>query len=360
MNELFINRRQYLELEKIALSVFAPVNAFMNEETFTSVCRKMQLPDGQIFPLPIIFDVTHEQAKTIKTKRSIRLVYEGIEVGEITPESIYTISKEEVAEQIFQTSDPKHPGVAHFFTMGDYFIGGPVSLTERVNFEFSNYELTPLQTRDLFATKGWKTIIGFQTRNVPHRAHEYLLRLALEIGDGLFIQPLVGRKKRGDYSPEAIITAYQALINDFLPRERIILGVLSTAMRYAGPREAVFHAIVRRNYGCTHFIIGRDHAGVGNYYGKYEAQKLARQFESRLGIKILDFAGPFYCSICDGIVTERTCPHTESHPEAIRHINGTDIRSMISNGGQCPPELMRKEILNKISGLPVFISEDSE
>jgi sulfate adenylyltransferase len=184
--------------------------------------------------------------------------------------------------------------------------------------------------------------------------------LALELADGLFIQPLVGRKKRGDYTPESILTSYRTLIDDFLPSGRILLGVLSTAMRYAGPREALFHAIIRRNYGCTHFIVGRDHAGVGNYYEKYEAHELTRRFEGEVGIEILRMYGPFHCAVCDGIVTEQTCPHPLSMPQATREISGTDMRTILSGGGVCPPELMRPRVLESIRPLPIFITEDAD
>jgi sulfate adenylyltransferase len=243
--------------------------------------------------------------------------------------------------------------------MGDFFIGGPVRVTRRVFFDFSHYELTPQETRAYFANQGWRTIVGFQTRNVPHRAHEYLQRLALEQADGLFIQPLVGRKQRGDFHPLAILSAYRTLIDNFLPAGRVLLGILSTAMRYAGPREALFHAIIRRNYGCTHFIIGRDHAGVGDYYGKYEAHRLAEQFDGELGIEVLRFAGPFYWTRCDGIVTERTCCHL-TEPDYTRQISGTDVRAMLSQGGMITNEIMRPEVVASLARLPLFIDEDEE
>jgi sulfate adenylyltransferase len=356
--QITLNRRQYLELEKIALGAFAPLTGFMKEEEFHSVVEAMRLPDGQPFPLPVVLDLKKEQAPLARKGDSLKLVFDGVEVGQVVPESVFFCDKKRVSERIFGTPDPRHPGVAHFLAMGDCFVGGAVRLERRVRFEFSDYEFTPSETRAYFARKGWKTVVGFQTRNVPHKSHEYLLRLALEMADGLFIQPLVGRKKYGDYTAEAILTGYRALIEGFLPRQRVHLAILSTAMRYAGPREAVFHAIVRRNYGCTHFIVGRDHAGVDNYYGKYEAHELTRRFEGELGIQILTFCGPFHCSICGGIVTERTCPHAEENPQAIRQVNGTDIRSMLTNGGSCTPELIRPEILESVRHVPLFIEKE--
>lgn len=355
-----LNRRQYLDLEKIAVGAFAPLTGFMTEEEFGSVVSRMRLPNGQLFPLPIVLDLRREQAEGVRPGHKVALMFEGAEVGELVPVDVYTCEKPAVTRQIFGTDDVRHPGVAHFFSRGERFVGGPARLHRQVRFEFSDYELTPTETRAHFAARGWRTVVGFQTRNVPHRAHEYLHRLALEQADGLFIQPLVGRKKRGDYRPEAILTGYRALIGRFLPADRVLLGVLSTTMWYAGPREAVFHALIRRNYGCTHFIIGRDHAGVGNYYGTYEAHELARRVEAELGLRILYFAGPFYCALCGGIATERTCPHEKTAPQAITQISGSAVREMLSNGGRLRPEMMRPEVLDAVRHRPLFIEEDAE
>ena len=361
MARVFMNRRQYLELEKIAFGAFAPLSGFMNEDEFMSVVEEMRLPSGVLFTPPVVLDLTCEQAKGVSVGTVLKLMFENVEVGEIRVASVYRCDKLAVTKKVFGTSDAGHPGVAHTLRMGEVLIGGPVRLVQRVRFEFSDYELTPDETRAYFADKGWRTVVGFQTRNVPHRAHEYLLRLALEQADGLFIQPLVGRKKRGDYNPLAILSAYRTLIDRFLPKERVLLGVLSTAMRYAGPREALFHALIRRDYGCIHFIIGRDHAGIGNYYGKYDAHELADRLDGELGIQILRFHGPFYCQLCGGIVTERSCSHLETFPEATRQISGTEVRALLSQGkGSIPEFIMRREILENLSGLPLFIEEDDE
>jgi sulfate adenylyltransferase len=306
-----------------------------------------------------VLDLRADQADSITTGTNVTLVFQGDEVGLLAASAVFSCDKAEVAQQVFGTAETAHPGVAHFYRMGDFFVGGPVELTRRVWFEFSDYELTPEETRAWFVEKGWRTVVGFQTRNVPHRAHEYLQRLALERADGLFIQPLVGSKKRNDYTPEAILAGYRTLIDSFLPRDRILLGVLSTAMRYAGPREAVFHAIIRRNYGCTHFVVGRDHAGVGDYYGNYDAHDLTREFEGELGIEILRFRGPFHCARCGGIVTDRSCSHQSTHPESVREVSGTLIRKMLSNG-KIFDDFMRPEVASSITDVPVFIREDSE
>jgi sulfate adenylyltransferase len=195
---------------------------------------------------------------------------------------------------------------------------------------------------------------------VPHRAHEYLQRVALEHVDGLFLHPLVGKKKRGDFTPEAVITGYRALIDEFYPSDRVLFGILTTSMRYAGPREAVFHAIVRRNYGCTHFVVGRDHAGVGDFYGSYDAHVLTQRFDGELGIEILRLRGPYHCKMCDSIVTDKTCRHGTTQPDAITQISGTDMRAMLSAGGNPDPNLMRPQIIEALRDVQLFIEEEDE
>jgi sulfate adenylyltransferase len=355
-----IKLRQYLELENIALGCFSPLNRFMDEDDLSSVTECMHLPDGQLFPLPVVLDVTQEEARAARKAERVALEFSGQEIGEIAPNSVYTCDKGDIAERVYGTRDTRHPGVAQWLSMGEFFIGGQVRLNRRISLEFSLFNPTPEETRKHFASLGWRTIVGFQTRNVPHRAHEYLLRLALEQADGLFIQPLVGLKKRGDFTAAAILTAYRTLIDGFLPKERILLGVLSTTMRYAGPREALMHAIVRRNHGCTHFIVGRDHAGVGNYYGIYDARDLAGRYEDELGIKILRYAGPYHCSKCDGIVTEYTCPHEISLPQAVRQISGTGIRSMLVESGTVDTSIMRSEIVDSLRQITMFVDDDGE
>lgn len=355
MTELTLNRGQYLEFEKLCLGVFLPLRGFMNADEFQSAVNSMRLPTGEPFPLPVCLDIDAATAARLRGSALITLVFGGIEVGTLELEDIFTCDKNQVAQKIFGTADLAHPGAKFLFEGGDYFAGGKVNLKQRVRLDVSTHELTPLETRAEFARRGWKKIVGFQTRNVPHRAHEYLQRIALEISDGIFIQPLIGRKKSGDYAPEAIITGYKTLIEQFLPADRVVFGVLTANMRYAGPREAVFHAIIRRNYGCTHFIVGRDHAGVGNYYGRYEAHDLIQSFGEELGIIPLCLAGPYYCALCDGIVTERTCQHASSAPNLVKEISGTDIRQILVSGREPDPRLLRPEVLASLTGIQLFI-----
>jgi sulfate adenylyltransferase len=358
MSELVLTRDQYLEFEKLAFGALTPLTGFMDEAQFRGAVDKMRLPSGDVFPLPVLLDVSAEDARRLRGLPHVALVHEKTQVGELTPESIFTCDKRDVVAKVFGTSDAAHPGVRAFMSGGDWFVGGPVRLKQRVRLDISDDELTPDQTRYIFGKRGWKTVVGFQTRNVPHRAHEYLQRAALEQVDGLFIQPLVGRKKAGDYTPQAIMAGYKALVRNFMREDRVVLGILSTAMRYAGPREAVFHAIIRRNYGCTHFIVGRDHAGVGSYYGKYEAHELTRRFDGELGIQIMRLHGPYHCRRCDALVTEHTCPHGKTDPAAISEISGTDMRAILSGGAAPRAELMRPEVIAAVKGIPLFIEKD--
>jgi len=358
MSELALSYSQYLELEKLALGTFSPLDGFMNEDVFRSVVSEMRLPDGAIFPLPVLLDVSKDDADRLRGCSSVALVFQDIEVGTLSLESIFTCDKSAVSAAVYGTRSIEHPGVRFFNSGGDWFLGGPIRLSRRVHSELSAHELIPEETKQIIAERGWRTVVGFQTRNVPHRAHEYLQRVALEQVDGLFLQPLVGRKKRGDYTPEAVIQGYRALIKNFYPENRVMFGILMTSMRYAGPREAVFHAIIRRNYGCTHFIVGRDHAGVGSYYGLYDAHTLAERFEGELGIDILRLHGPYYCAICETIVTEKTCPHEASHPQSVNHISGTDMRAILSGGQEPQPHLMRPQVVDALAGVPLFIEQE--
>jgi sulfate adenylyltransferase len=357
VTELALTRDQFLDFQKIGIGAFAPLSGFMIEDDFRGVVARMRLSSGALFSIPIYLDVSADVAAALRGRPRVPLTFQGVEVGTLDPQSLFTWDRAAVAETVFGTGDAAHPGVAKMLSDREWCVGGPVSINAAGRrFLFAD-ELSPDETKAAFAARGWKTIAGFQTRNVPHRAHEYLQRVALELCDGLFVQPLLGRKKAGDYTPEAIMTGYRSLVGSFLPHESVVLGVLSTAMRYAGPREAVFHAIIRRNYGCTHFVIGRDHAGVGSYYGKYDAHALARSLAPELGINILTLHGPFYCARCGTIATEQTCAHT-ADGSAVTEISGTLMRRILGGAERPDPQLMRPEVVAAIAGVRMFVEED--
>jgi sulfate adenylyltransferase len=326
------------DMFNIAEGVFSPLEGFMTGKQFKETVRENRL--GRLpWTMPILLDVERDAALAAGRRGKAALIDgAGQIVGTIAVADVYEHDKEAHIKSVFGTSDKRHPGVAFTCAMKDYLVGGEISVFGEDKRPIRY--LSPRQTREIFAKKKLKTIAGFQTRNVLHRAHEYLQRCALELVDGLFLQPIAGWKKSGDFTAEAVVKAYQEFINDYYPKERVVLGTLKTAMRYAGPKEAVFHAIIRRNFGCTHFIVGRDHAGVGGYYGKYEAQDI---FDSigDLGITILKFKEPLYCSKCDLIVTEKTCGHGAKYHQ---EISGTLVREVIKKGKQPEHQLFRPEV----------------
>jgi len=343
-----INYDQFLEVEKLSLGVFSPLRTFMGKNDFDSCVNSMRLANGKLFPIPIILDLENVLIKQFEKTSNVELYYNSEHVADLKPEEVYTIDKKSACKKIFGTSDKEHPGVSYFLSLNDFFVTGELTLHKRPQFNFSKYELTPMEIREEILQRGWKNTVGFQTRNIPHRAHEYLQKVALEHVDGILIQPIVGFKKVGDFVPEAVIAGYKELIEKYYPKERVIFSVLSTIMRYAGPREALFHAIIRRNYGCSNFIIGRDHAGVGDFYDQYAAHELACKYENELGIKIMNLFGPYYCGMCDGIVTEKTCPHKLSNPMECYEISGTDIRKSLVNGIDIHPKFIRESVIEAI------------
>lgn len=343
MNFAPINEETLQDVINIETGLLAPLKGFMGEEDFRNVVDRFCLADGSVFTIPVTLDIPEKLYKETRTGDTLYLTFEDKPVAELTVESLYEVTPEDIST-IFLTSETAHPGVKKELERSPYRVGGPVRLTERSYLEGA---LRPEHTKAIFAQNGWKTVAGFQTRNPVHKAHEHLQRAALELCDGLFINPITGWKKKGDFTEEAVMAAYHAMSQQFYPKDRVYVAGLKTQMRYAGPREAVFHAIIRRNLGCTHFIIGRDHAGVGGYYGAYDAHALARRLseEHDLGIHLLLMREPYYCKICGQVVTDKHCAHYDTGRV---EISGTIIRKYISQG-YIPDELMmRKEIFEAI------------
>jgi len=355
MNKIVLNQNQFYEVDKISNGSYYPLNGFMTESEFYSVIEKYILPDGQVFSMPIFLDISKESASNFQINSNVKLIYEDNLIGEMQVESIFSCDKKRCAKNIYGTDDIKHPGVRAFYNTKEIFIGGTVTINKKVNHELSRYELTPIQTKALIKEKKWNTVAAFHTRNPPHSAHEWLQRMALESYDGLLIHPILGQKKPGDFLPMSVINGYQLLISKYYPENRVLLSALTTSGRYAGPREAIFHALIRRNYGCTHIIIGRDHAGVGNYYGKYDSQNLCIKFEDALGIKIIKYKEPYFCWICNTVTNKSACRHISTDPESIEYVSGSEIRSLLSKGRKPPRHVMRPEVVEAIYSNNMFV-----
>lgn len=329
------------DVENIATGVYSPLEGFLNRPDFESVLKNMRLKNDLPWTIPIVLDVSRVMAEKLEPGQQVLLRSEdGRPVAVMTVEDIYDYDKEEFSRQVYGTTDPRHPGVARVLQMKEMLLGGKVDLIDLLPTPYDRYRLSPKETRILFREKGWKTVVGFQTRNTPHLGHEYVQKTALTFTDGLFINPVIGRKKKGDFKDEVILASYEELIKNYYLKERAVMAILKMEMRYAGPREAIHHAIIRKNFGCTHIIIGRDHAGVGNYYPPFAAQEIFDEFPD-LGIVPLFFKSFFYCRKCNSIENEKTCPHPSSE-----HIqfSGTKIRDLLIRGEVPPPELMRPEV----------------
>ncbi|MDI3316646.1 MAG: sulfate adenylyltransferase [Bacillota bacterium] len=336
------------ELELIADGGYSPLEGFMEEADYLSVLERARLANGLPWGLPVVFRLPPgwPESERPQPGERLRLEAAGRPVAVLEVRSVFRAPREREAEAVFGTRDPAHPGVARLEAEGEWAVGGPILLLEsppsRLGAAWARYRLRPAQTRALFLKLGWRRIVAFQTRNPIHRAHEYLLKCALEIADGLLIHPLVGETRPGEVPADVRLRAYEALLRRRFPAGRAVLALYPAAMRYAGPREALMHAIARRNYGATHLIVGRDHAGVGGYYGPYDAQRLFDRFDpGELGIEILRFEAAFFCRACGGMATAKTCPHG---PEERLSLSGTEVRARLGRGEPLPPEFTRPEV----------------
>jgi sulfate adenylyltransferase len=332
------------DVELLGIGALTPLAGFLHRADYERVVDEMHLTDGHVWSIPITLPVDRDFARSIKDGQRVTLIEpDGHILAIVTAEEKFEYDKHREAREVFRTEEEKHPGVARLYKQGVILLGGPVEVIDLPhNRPFMDYRRTPAETRQYFFEKGWKTVVGFQTRNPVHRSHEYLQKVALEMVDGLLLHPLVGETQAEDIPADVRMASYKVLLDNYYPQDRTLLSVFPAAMRYAGPREAIFHALCRKNYGCTHFIVGRDHAGVGNYYGTYDAQRIFDNFTyAELGITPLKFEHTYYCKKCQAIVSSKTCPHDSS-----QHLvfSGTEVRRRLRAGEPLPVEFTRPEV----------------
>jgi len=350
-----LDRNLLFDFQNLARGVYSPLEGFMSRNDFLKVVNDVALESGVPWPIPVVLDIETALADDIEPGERLGLRGpDGTPVGVVDVDSVYRYNEAETCQHLFGTTDEDHPGVRAIREKAPFLVGGPVKAFGDAIERSNRYDLSPRETRVLFGKRGWDTVVGFQTRNVPHRAHEYLQKSALEHVDGLLVQPKIGGKKPGDYTDRAILAGYETLLERYYPEGLVTLSIFTSRMMYAGPREALFDALVRKNYGCTHFIVGRDHAGVGDYYGDFEAQRLFDTVGD-VGIEPLYYHYAFYCTRCDGIVSEKVCPHASDH-----HIepSGTELRETLSSGEQPPQGLMRPEVAETVLSLDKILIQE--
>lgn len=341
---IVIDARVLSDLRLLGNGALSPLDGFMTGKRYNSVVRDMRLENDLVWSMPITLPIDSVAYAGLAGAERVSLVCDGVIVATLEIHDVFEPAKIDEALKVYGTDDPAHPGVKVLFEQGDLYLGGPVTVFQSAydHQELAEYQLSPKEVRAAIAERGWRSVVAFQTRNPIHRAHEYLQKCALEMVDGLLIHPLVGQTKADDVDAHTRFACYETLLSVYYPAERVLLSAFPASMRYAGPREALFHAICRKNYGCTHFIVGRDHAGVGNYYGTYDAQKIFDGFgPEEIGIVPLKFEHAFYCDACQGMASAKTCPHSLDHH---LFLSGTKVREMLQSGQVPPPEFTRPEV----------------
>ena len=345
LKEIKININLAEDVLNIANGVFSPLRGFLDKNDLQNVINEKRLTTDDPWTIPILLDVDKNDIKDIKEGDTLLLKNDetGVKALLVVSE-IYKFDKKNIATNVYRTSDINHPGVANVNNMKEMFLAGKISLIDCKTREFDKYNLKPKETRFLFKEKGWQEIVAFQTRNPPHIGHEYVQKTALTFVDGIFINPIIGKKKAGDFKDEVILASYETLMKYYYLKQRAVMSILRTSMKYAGPREAIHHAIMRKNFGCTHFIVGRDHAGVGNYYGPYDAHEIFNEFPD-LGIVPLFFRSFSRCTKCGSVVNDKICPHDQKY-----HINfsGKKIREILKSGKIPSEDMIRKEVAETI------------
>jgi len=345
MPKVRLGSRELSDLIMLGMGAFSPLEGFIGRKDYETVIADMHLKNGLLWPIPITLSVSKEEANKIKEGQSIALLNKETNeaMGSMLVEGMYTYSKQKEAVQVFGTDDEQHPGVKSIYEQGEVYLGGPVKVFSEGDYpkRFSEFA-RPKETRAIFVERGWTTVAAFQTRNPLHRSHEYLTKIALEVCDGLFIHPIVGKLKEGDIPAEVRMACYKVLLNSYYPKDRVVLKVYPMEMRYGGPREAILHAIIRQNFGCSHIIIGRDHAGVGSYYGPFDAQKIFNEIRPQdLYIQPLKLDTTFWCNKCGSMASPKTCPHEKKDR---LYISGTKLREMLARGERPPEQFSRREV----------------